>query len=67
MDAEEKKKFTGLLYRFRSGERVCETALRSFPKAIIDEAVELGYIKIVGINDIGKKLYSITDAGKLFW
>lgn len=67
MDAEDRKKFTRLIISyFPSDELVCETALRKIPPTIIKEALEKGYIRFVRKNDIGKKLYQITELGKNF-
>lgn len=67
MDAEDRKKFTRLIISyFPSDKLVCETALRKIPSIIIKEALEKGYIRFVKTNDIGKKLYQITELGKNF-
>ena len=67
MEKEEREKFTSLMMLFNSKEPVCETRLRKYKKEIIEEAIQKGYIRECGTNDVGKKLYKITIEGKKFW
>lgn len=67
MEISEKKKFTELMSRFSSNEHISENNLRKYHKEVIQEAVDKGYLKIKGQNNIGVNQYVITEKGKQFW
>ncbi len=68
MDKEEKEKFTGMMYQLVGIRYSTEKILirKGFSIEIINEALEKGYIEYLGENDVGERLYRITNDGKKF-
>ena len=60
-----KAKFYGMLMQFTKGTTPCRNHLaRHYSTELIDEAIELGYIIQIRINETGDPVYAITDKGK---
>ncbi len=57
--------FYGLLVQFTGGTTPCrEHLLRHHSEALVDEAIQLGYIAKIRENDDGDSVYAITKSGK---
>lgn len=55
----------GFLMNFTQGATPCRKyLLRRYSEAEIDEAIRLGYITQVSVNDLNDPQYQITDCGK---
>lgn len=58
-------KYYELLMQFTNGTTPCrKRLLRKYDEALIDEAINLGYIEEVRKNDIHDPIYAITKLGK---
>lgn len=62
---QSKNCFYELLMQFTGGTTPSRKNLsKHYSENLIDEAINLGYIKEIGKNDIGDPVYGITESGR---